>query len=117
MRIASWIPKATNPHSKYVILIAFPLQQWLHERTLNVTLNVYCMVLVSSFFFPLNSSLFSKNLPQFMYEVAEFGIILSLTGIYKKTCVIKVLGLQHIRGIRCWRKVCELAVLCSDVII
>ena len=32
MRIACWIPKATNTHSEYVILIAFPLQQWLQER-------------------------------------------------------------------------------------
>ena len=32
MRIACWIPKATNTHSEYVILIAFALQQWLHER-------------------------------------------------------------------------------------
>jgi hypothetical protein len=32
MRIACWIPKATNKHTGYVILIAFPLQQWLHER-------------------------------------------------------------------------------------
>ena len=32
MCIACWIPKATNTHSEYVILIAFPLQQWLHER-------------------------------------------------------------------------------------
>jgi hypothetical protein len=32
MRIACWIPKATNTHSEYVILIAFPQQQWLHER-------------------------------------------------------------------------------------
>jgi len=32
MRIAFWIPKATNTHSQYVILIAFPLQKWLHER-------------------------------------------------------------------------------------
>jgi len=31
MRIACWITKATNTHSKYVIIIAFPLQQWLHE--------------------------------------------------------------------------------------
>ena len=30
MRIACWIPKATNTHSEYVILITFPLQQWLH---------------------------------------------------------------------------------------
>jgi hypothetical protein len=32
MRIACWIPKATNTHSQYVILIAFPLRHWLHER-------------------------------------------------------------------------------------
>ena len=32
MRIACWIPKATNAHSEYVILISFPLQQWLHKR-------------------------------------------------------------------------------------
>ena len=32
MRIACWIPKATNRHSEYVILIVSPLQQWLHER-------------------------------------------------------------------------------------
>ena len=32
MRIACWITKATNTHSQYVTLIAFPLQQWLQER-------------------------------------------------------------------------------------
>jgi len=33
MRIVCWIPNATNAHSEYLILIAFPLQQWLHERS------------------------------------------------------------------------------------
>jgi len=32
MRIACWTAKATNTHSGYVILLAFLLQQWLHER-------------------------------------------------------------------------------------
>jgi hypothetical protein len=32
MRIACWTAKATNTHSRYVILLAFLLQQWLHER-------------------------------------------------------------------------------------
>ena len=32
MRIACCIPEATHKHSQYVTLIAFPLQQWLHER-------------------------------------------------------------------------------------
>ena len=32
MRIACWIPKATNTRTGCVILNAFPLQQWLNER-------------------------------------------------------------------------------------
>jgi nicotinamidase-related amidase len=32
MPIACCIPKGTDTHSEYVIFIAFPLQQWLHER-------------------------------------------------------------------------------------
>jgi hypothetical protein len=32
MGIACWIPKATDTHAEYVMLIAFPLQQWLLER-------------------------------------------------------------------------------------
>jgi len=30
--IARWITTATNTQSEYVMLIAFPQQQWLHER-------------------------------------------------------------------------------------
>ena len=32
MRIACWIHKATGTHPEYVILIDFPLQQWLQEH-------------------------------------------------------------------------------------
>ena len=32
MCIARWIPKTTNTHSGCVILIALPVQEWLHER-------------------------------------------------------------------------------------
>jgi hypothetical protein len=32
MRFACWITKATDTHSDYVILTAFPRQQWLRER-------------------------------------------------------------------------------------
>jgi hypothetical protein len=32
MRIACWIPKATNTHSECAIFIPFVLQQWLHIR-------------------------------------------------------------------------------------
>jgi hypothetical protein len=30
--LACWIPDVTNAHPEYVIHIAFPLQQWLHEH-------------------------------------------------------------------------------------
>ena len=30
--ISLWVHKATDSHSWYVLLIAFPLQKWLHER-------------------------------------------------------------------------------------
>ena len=42
VRIACWIPKETNTHSDYVILIAFPLQQVLHE-----TASVLCCIFVA----------------------------------------------------------------------
>jgi hypothetical protein len=34
MRFASWMSKATNTHSEWVILITFPRRQWLHGRAL-----------------------------------------------------------------------------------
>jgi len=41
MRISRRVPKATNTHYEYVIRIAIPLQQWLHERA--SMLYVYCL--------------------------------------------------------------------------
>jgi len=34
MRFACWVTKVTHTHThtEYVIFIALPLQQWLHER-------------------------------------------------------------------------------------
>jgi hypothetical protein len=46
MRIACWIPKATNTRSEYVIFGAFPLKQWLHERAL-VLRYIYTTCLVT----------------------------------------------------------------------
>ena len=43
MRIACWIPKATNTHSGFVILIAFPLQKWFARTSLDVMLYALCL--------------------------------------------------------------------------
>ena len=48
MRIACWIPNATNTHSGCVMLTAIQQQQWLHGRvsTLRYT-HIGCLVLFS----------------------------------------------------------------------
>jgi hypothetical protein len=43
MHFACWITKATDTHSEYVILIAFPWQQWLHEHTSVLRLYAHCL--------------------------------------------------------------------------
>jgi len=48
MHIACWIPTAKSTDSKYVVLIAFPLQHWLHERAsiLHYTYTA-CLVIIA----------------------------------------------------------------------
>ena len=49
MRIACWIPKATNTHSQYVTLIAFPPQQLLHARASMLRYTyIDCIVLLTA---------------------------------------------------------------------
>jgi hypothetical protein len=45
MRIPCWILKAKNTHAEYVILTAFPRQQWLHERASVLRFYVDCLSL------------------------------------------------------------------------
>jgi hypothetical protein len=46
-RIACWIPTAINTHSEHVILIALPLQQWLHKHaSLLRCTSIACLVLL-----------------------------------------------------------------------
>jgi hypothetical protein len=47
MRIACRILKATNTHSKYVILIAFPRQRWLRERASKIRTYIACLVSIA----------------------------------------------------------------------
>jgi hypothetical protein len=49
MRIACWILKVTNTHSKYVTLTAFPPQQWLHELASLLRYTYIASLVVSNF--------------------------------------------------------------------
>jgi hypothetical protein len=41
--IACWTTKSIDTYSEYVILIAFPQQQWLHERASMLRLHGHCL--------------------------------------------------------------------------
>ena len=43
VHVACSIAKAIETHPEYVILTAFPQQQWLHECTLILRLYVHCL--------------------------------------------------------------------------
>ena len=59
MRIASWITKATDIRSEYVIRIAYSLQQWLRERASLLRLYVHY---VSSLCFDFRYVTYHDNL-------------------------------------------------------
>jgi hypothetical protein len=48
MRFACWVTKATDTHSKYIILIAFPWQQCLRDRA-----SVLCYMYITCLVYPL----------------------------------------------------------------
>jgi hypothetical protein len=48
-RTASWIPKATNVHLKYIMLIACPLQQRLHKHPLILRYTYIACLVISTF--------------------------------------------------------------------
>ena len=45
LRFACWIKKATNAHSDYVILLAFPMTMMIWRRLLNVMF-IACLIWV-----------------------------------------------------------------------
>ena len=64
MRIACWMPKATNTHPEYVMHFAFPLQKCLHERHTYIACLFICLCSFPSFVFSwfLHSSFFSQEI-------------------------------------------------------
>jgi len=63
MRIACWILKSTDTHPEYVILIAFPLQQWLQKRSLIFCCTYIAVLIINTSNSTFNSSQFCNNRP------------------------------------------------------
>jgi len=67
MRIKCWISNATNTFSEYVILIAFPLQHWLHERT--SLLRYTCIAFLVFFYFEFRGEILRPVLGVFYRNI------------------------------------------------
>jgi hypothetical protein len=63
MRFASWITKATDTHSEYVILIAFPRQQCFRERASILRYTTLPVLLASSFYAAASRRIDKVTLP------------------------------------------------------
>ena len=81
MRVACRIPKATNTHSQYVILITFAPQQWLHELA---SISRYAC---SGWL--LNLSSLEHNLPFSFYNRARFLIYILKSQLFAQKYTLK----------------------------
>ena len=70
MRVVCWIPKDTSTQSKYVILIAFPLQQLLYERA-SVLRYTYIACLVTIIIIHETLFVFSRRHPGVLSAVTR----------------------------------------------
>jgi hypothetical protein len=78
MRIARWIPKATNTRSECVIRSAYPQQQWLHERASNLSYSyIHCLSCFVCIYTTSESAVLCTQQP-----LREYGMSCVFTFVY-----------------------------------
>jgi hypothetical protein len=100
-RTACWICGATNTYSEYVIVIAFPLQQWLHKRALVLRYTYSARLVLNGWRTSLRQALTLSS------PVMPFGIILLIPFFI---CYNFGLTLSSAKNCSIWRT--ELKVWC-----
>jgi hypothetical protein len=103
MRTACWIPKATDTHSEYVILIAFSQQQWWHESASCYVprTSVYCYFVCKTFLCPLticNAFPSAKISKCRTISIDIWHKILCLTGSTVKAKLLTVCNTERVDG-------------------
>jgi hypothetical protein len=89
LRIAWCITKATNTLSEYVILYAYPLQQWLHERysMLRYTYIVCIVMLGISVLYNANSVERSDGIPKDVFSLHTLSHVAQNSWMVALTCI------------------------------
>jgi hypothetical protein len=73
-----WIPKATNTHSQYAVLITFPLQQRLHERTSTLRYTYVASPVINYFMPKFTDPAATVNYRQYPPKLTILGTIAML---------------------------------------
>jgi hypothetical protein len=104
MRIASWIPKATKTQSECLILIASPLQQWLHERSSMLRYTYFaCLVhnyeygYAVKFWSSMWQILHAQSIWNNAYQSAIFLLYASIISMYLCFMYVWILFRQFLR--------------------
>ena len=87
MRYACWIPKATDTPSEYVIRIAFPCQNSLHESASTLRLHVNCLSL------PIFILLMKEYRVLCEVRIEYFYVMLTHCGRVMQICVFNTVDL------------------------
>ena len=82
MPFSCWISKATGMHSECVITLAFPLQQWLRERTA-ILRYTYLACLVTAQSVQANSTIMSQICNTVSFDIPSSWLITALD-VYSK---------------------------------
>ena len=90
MRIACWMPKAADTLSEYVIVIAFPLQQFFARKPLTVTLCVHCLSCIFSRLFI--SEVINRRTWTFQWQICPIGCHEVICGVGVRGLCIFDLG-------------------------
>jgi hypothetical protein len=90
-RIECWIPKATDIHSDYIILMAFLRQQWLHERDSMLLLYIHCLPCycdISFFLWKLTMKLKFACFQASATKCERTGLLHNSQFFYFNTCTV-----------------------------
>jgi hypothetical protein len=82
LRIARSLPKATDAHSEYAILIAFPQQQWLHEDASMLRYTYF-----ASLIFPPSLAISSLSDHTYSFSLHLFLPVLSFPLTFSLLCI------------------------------
>jgi len=81
MQVACWVTEPTDTHSEYVMLIAFPRQQWL-DKCASISLYMHCLSCLKDFNNHCYNSLNPEMLVMLLFHMASPSVPLIYSAVF-----------------------------------